>query len=114
MSKINSVMFSFLLLLFASCNNKSFDSEKWKSWKENELTLPTRWDMTDDLMKNYLQKGMRIEDVETLIGRVSMDTIGSRLFGRYDLGPCRSRVDYGSLEVRFTECILTSVIRSCN
>jgi len=102
------------MLLLTSCTDIDFNSEKWKNWEEKESNMHMRWDMVDDLIANHLHKGMNENEVETLIGKGVETNLENERVARYMLGPCRSGIDYGTLEVRFRQSKLTSVEKRCN
>jgi len=103
-----------LILLLTSCSDIDFDSEKWKNWEEKESIMHMRWDMVNDLIAKYLHKGMTVDEVENLIGKGTLNTIQNELIARYNLGPCRRGIDYGTLEIRFNEGKITSFEKRCN
>ncbi|PKP48264.1 MAG: hypothetical protein CVT94_08855 [Bacteroidetes bacterium HGW-Bacteroidetes-11] len=103
-----------LILLFSSCSDIDFDSEKWKNWEEKESNMHMRWDMVDDLIANYLNKGMKLDEVENLIGKVTLDTIQNEIVAHYDLGPCRRGINYGTLTIKYNQSKVISFEKSCN
>ena len=102
------------MLLLSSCTDVGFESEKWKNWEEGEWNMHMRWDMVDDLMSNYLHKGMEVDEVEDLIGKAPFTTIRNEEIARYGLGPCRSGIDYGTLEIKYDQGKLSSFEKRCN
>lgn len=107
-------VFLVLTIISPSCNDIDFNPEQWKDWEENESNMHMRWDMVDDLMANYLHKGMELGEVENFMGNVAYDTIQNELVARYLLGPCRSGISYGTLELTFRQGKLSSFEKRCN
>lgn len=107
-----SPLILLLITLLSACHNTSFDSVKWKKWREIDLTND-RWDMSDDLIDNYLKKGMTIKEVEILLSDslTKHDTGNVDLY--YSLGPCRSGISYGSLRITFRNGKLEKIDRTC-
>jgi hypothetical protein len=95
------LVFPFLLLLFTSCNDIDFNSKKWKNWEEIELTMNIRWYMVDDLINNYGLKEKTKNKIIELLGESSNVVFSSPEQLYYHLGPCRSGIDYGSLNITF-------------
>lgn len=75
-------------------SGKSFNSEKWKSWKETESSMSLRWDMKDDLVDNYNLVGMVKEEVIGLLGEPDYRTTFSV---EYFLGMSGHGIDTGTL-----------------
>lgn len=96
------------------CNNIRFDSIKWKNWVEQESNMHMRWDMVDDLMANHLQRGMKIHEVDALLGKSTTRNYQGQLFYYYHLGPCRWGINHGTLELRFEEGSLIAFEKRCN
>ena len=58
MKAIRLLLFSITLLTILSCSNKEkFETLKWKNWTESESNPNLRWQMHEDLLKNYTLKG---------------------------------------------------------
>ncbi|WP_341901540.1 hypothetical protein [Fluviicola taffensis] len=106
------LIFLLLVSLLSACHNTSFDSVKWKNWKEIDGTND-RWDMSDDLIDNYLKKGITIKEVEILLS----DSLTKQETGNidlyYSLGPCRSGISYGGLTITFRNGKLEKISRTC-
>lgn len=75
-----------------------FDSEKWKTQSETEMTL--RWDMMNSLRKNHNLKGMTKAEIIELLG---IPTQSYNTTFNYDLGPSKRGINYGYLELTFNE-----------
>ena len=75
-----------------------FDSEKWKTESESEMTL--RWDMMNSLRKNHNLKGMSKTEIIELLGEPTQNYNSSF---NYDLGPSKRGISYGYLELTFNE-----------
>ncbi|MEM9000603.1 MAG: hypothetical protein AAGB24_10095 [Bacteroidota bacterium] len=75
-----------------------FDSEKWKTQSETEMSL--RWDMMNSLRENYELKGMTKSEIINLLGEPTQ-TYDSKLY--YDLGPSKRGINYGYLEFTFSQ-----------
>lgn len=114
MTRLNSIVFIIILFLLNSCTDISFDSEEWKNWKENESNMHMRWDMTDDLIQNYNLVGKTHQEIKELLGKPSSGVSNSKDDYLYDLGPCRSGIDYGTLYLEFKNDKVDLVKKSCN
>ncbi len=95
-----------------SCSGKSFDSNKWKNWDGKESFI--RWDMADDLINNQELRGKTQREIETLLGKPNNGQNSSADLFYYDLGPCRSGIDYGSLYIKFKDEKVVQVEKHCN
>ena len=105
----------FLVLILFACHNISFDAQKWQSWNEqNEAERNTRWDMSDDLINNHLKIGMSAKEVSEILEGSSWRIDSKTEVLTYNLGPCRSGIDYGTLYLHFAQGKLTKVERHCN
>ena len=105
----------FLFLIFKACShNINFNSGKWKEWNEQETNWNLRWDMSDDLIDNYLKKGMTEKEVIELLGDEGKELhIISNFDLYYNLGPCRRGIDYGSLTIYFENKKLKTAKTNC-
>lgn len=103
-----------ILFIVSGCHNRSFDSEKWKNWNGlNQEECNLRWDMSDDLIDNYLEKGLSFRTVEKLLcDSIEIDDKNKKML-YFNLGPCRSGISYGGLEIYFENGKLTKVDRTC-
>ena len=99
--------------MLLSCNDIYFDSQSWKSWKESESNMHLRWDMTDDLISNYDLNGKSINEIEELLGEGTQKCNSDNCTIRYDLGPCRRGISYGSLSIRFYDGKAVHINKSC-
>ncbi len=98
-SKISRLFIIVFLIL--SCTkqiDEKFDSTKWKNWEETEATLFMRWDMRNDLIENYKLKGLSREEIIDLLGKPEKE-IKDQF--RFNLGPARKGIDYGTLIFEF-------------
>lgn len=105
----------FLLGMNTSCNDIGFNSEKWKNCKFNSKEGYTmRWDMSEDLIKNYSLIGKDTTEIFKLLGRESLECYNRKCTVRYILGGCRSGIDTGTLELTFEKGKVTNVFKHCN
>lgn len=91
----------FLVFLLFSCESKEeikFDSNKWKNWEETEKSQFLRWDMRNDLIKNHKIKGLSEKELIEILGEPDVKT--KDVF-RYNLGPTRKGIDYGTFILKF-------------
>ena len=65
----------FILTWFSSCQS-SFDQKIWLNNDNIEDTNNPRASMVKDLMDNYLINGMKKEEIISLLGKPSSDTLG--------------------------------------
>jgi len=72
-----------------------------------------RWDMTDDLISNYDLNGKSIEEIEELLGEVLQKCKSNNCTIRYDLGPCRSGISYGTLSISFQDGKVFKLNKNC-
>lgn len=101
-------------LTFVACHDIEFDSKRWKNYSEIDQHEPMRWDMVDDLINNY-----QIEDRDTLavfdmLGRTALIHTVNGDIAYYSLGPCRSGISYGTLEVTFKDNKVVNIHKRCN
>lgn len=94
------IIFIFTACFLLGCSRQSFDSEKWKNWKETESTMFMRWDMTPDLIKQHNLEGMTRSEIIDLLGKPTSET---KISMGYDLGPARNSASYGSLSISLNE-----------
>lgn len=95
------VVVTFLILawfVLSQQHNEKFAADKWKSWRETEFTLSLRWDMVDDLQRNYSLVGMSKSQIFDLLGPPS-SVSGAELF--YYLGLARKGINTGRLTITF-------------
>ncbi|WAC02144.1 hypothetical protein N7U66_04690 [Lacinutrix neustonica] len=96
--KISNLYFIFLIIMFfSSCDDKKekFNQEKWDNYKSGIGVEENRLNMVDDLIKNYIQKGMTYKELTNLIGQpenyanLEKNTIGYELIVDYgwDIDP---------------------------
>lgn len=104
-----------LLVVLSSCYQTKFDAKKWRQWNPTGEQVSLRWDMTDDLIENYLTIGKSKESVLELLGKDNVVMCkGERCMTAYSLGSCRSGINYGTLDLIFYQGKLVSVDRRCN
>lgn len=113
MPKINVFLIIPIFTVITSCNDLSFNSEKWKNWKETESNIHMRWDMVDDLIDNYHLIGKTHHEIEELLGKPENRVSSSKDNYYYNLGPCRSGIDYGSLYIEFKNSKVDNVGKNC-
>lgn len=106
--------YSLLLLTLAGCTDVAFDSETWQDWEENETNMFERWDMVDDLIDNYELEGKSIRQINQLLGVSKADCPNKNCVIYYNLGPCRSGIDYGSLSLTFKNDEVIDLKKYCN
>jgi hypothetical protein len=105
----------FLVGLMTSCNNVDFDSNKWKNCKFNSKDgYSLRWDMSEDLMKNYDLIGKDTTEIFNLLGTEKLDCYNVKCIARYVLGGCRRGIDTGTLELTFENGKVKNVFKHCN
>ena len=88
------ILYIIIACFLSGCSRQSFDSEKWKNWKDTESTLFVRRDMVEDLTKQYKLVGMSRSEINDLLGKPN--AVNNRSIG-YDLGPTGQGTDYGWL-----------------
>ena len=96
---IAAVTFLFFVWFVSSqLRGEKFEADKWKSWKETEFSLLQRWDMVDDLQRNYSLLGMSESQVLDLLGppNIIIDSVYS-----YYLGMARKGINTGHLRITF-------------
>ena len=94
------IVFIIIASFLLGCSRQSFDSEKWKNWKETESTMFMRRDMVHDLSKQYNLVGMKRSEIIDLLGQPTSEN--KRSIG-YDLGPTGNRINYGWLSLSLNE-----------
>ena len=65
--KFVQLLFSILILLLVSCNNKRFDSIKWST--KYDMTYPYRNSILKDLTSNHKLVGLKYNQLINLLGR---------------------------------------------
>lgn len=71
-----------------------FDSEKWKTWKENEVEMSLRWNMIADLEDNHDLEGMTDKEIVDLLGEPDSKV---KAEWTYYLGMAGHGIDTGTL-----------------
>lgn len=103
------------LFLLTACHNVDFDSEKWKNCTFNSAEgYSLRWDMSEDLIKNYNLIGKDTTEVFELLGPEKSDCFNKKCTVRYTLGGCRKGIDTGTLELTFENGKVTKLLKRCN
>lgn len=69
MKRFQILLYFFVILTFASCNQK-FDKTAWNIRKD--FDYPNRALMVDDLLKNYKLKGITINQLFDLLGKTEI------------------------------------------
>lgn len=103
-----------LLVIFASCSDPDFNSGKWKKWNEEESDIHLRWDMVNDLINSYELEGKTIFEIEKLLGEFKDECPNGNCTIQYNLGPCRTGIDYGSLIIQFKLGRVTRIEKECS
>jgi hypothetical protein len=75
-------------------HRKPFNSNSWKNWKETELTMCLRWDMTHNLTKKYKLIGLSTDELIGLLGKPNEQITHEFI---YMLGMTRHGIDEGYL-----------------
>jgi hypothetical protein len=83
------IIISILTSLFSGCQSKEmkFDKNKWN--EKDDVVYAFRENMVNDLMKNYLKKGMTYKEVMELLGKTEYNqndlpnTIGYEIMVNY-------------------------------
>lgn len=92
------ILIVFLILSCTKQIDENFDSRKWKNWEETEATLFLRWDMRNDLIENHKLKGLSHKEIIDLLGEPEKEFKNQF---RYNLGPARKGINYGTLILEF-------------
>jgi hypothetical protein len=109
------IILVLLTEVICSCNTIDFDSKRWKNWSENnESEWNMRWDMSEDLINNVELKGKDTLEIFHLLGKESLNCFNNKCAISYSLGPCRRGIDYGTLELTFTNGKVSNIYRHCN
>jgi len=87
-------------------NRIEFDSEKWKNWQETENEPSLRWNMISDLRSDYDLIGMKISEVEKLLGKADNE---NRKFISYYLGMSGHGIDTGTLFLKIENDIVIEI-----
>jgi len=86
------------LFLKGRITNKSFDSEKWKNWKETEETMSLRWEMMNSLRNNFQLIGKSKSEIIDLLGTPESE---KQLEFSYYLGYSKHGINTGHLTINF-------------
>ncbi|MBA6316902.1 hypothetical protein [Cellulophaga baltica] len=113
MKNIAIVFIILLVFSLTSCTDKTFDSEKWKNWTEKTSDFAMRWDMSNDLIENYNLVGMSKKSVIQLLGKPMKDCDSKNCDLIYELGPCRSGVNCGSLYLTIKDNSIVKIFKHC-
>ncbi|MFT3902478.1 MAG: hypothetical protein QM727_04865 [Niabella sp.] len=97
-----TILLAILLVFFlrGRFSHETFDSEKWKNWKETEAEWSLRWDMMNSLRNTHYLKGKTAEEITNLLGEPETKT--NKEF-RYYLGFAKRGIDTGTLIILFDE-----------
>ncbi|MGJ0483877.1 MAG: hypothetical protein ACR65R_05000 [Methylomicrobium sp.] len=83
-------------------DNRDFDGEVWLKYQRNMNPDNPRGEMYEDLMENYLHKGMSKSKVIGLLGQPDFQDTGMLM--SYNLGMWSGmRIDYDSLDLHFSK-----------
>ena len=107
------IILSIFFLILTSCTNKNFNSTEWKAWSEKKGKFALRWDMCDDLIEKHLFIGMTKEKVVGLLGAPMSDCEKPNGDIIYELGPCRSGINYGSLYLTLEGYKVVKIYKHC-
>lgn len=112
--KIHLKIAFVFVLLFTSCHDVDFNSEKWKNCKfYGAEGYSLRWDMSEDLIKNYNLIGQDTTEIFDLLGTEKLDCYDKKCT-RYVLGGCRTGINTGTLELTFENGRVTKLFKHCN
>jgi len=100
-------------LVLTTCTDKKFDSFEWKAWSEKTGEFALRWDKCDDLIDKHLLIGMTKEKVVRLLGMPMSDCDKPNCDIIYELGPCRSGINYGSLYLTLEDNKIIKIYKHC-
>ena len=78
-------------------NRTEFDSQAWIAWEETESTLQLRWNMVNDLTKNYELNGKSVFEIKTMLGEPSFESNDEIYYG---LGMTGFGINTGSLVLK--------------
>ncbi|MGB0869637.1 MAG: hypothetical protein ACPGSD_08560 [Flavobacteriales bacterium] len=113
MNNIKIIFLTSLILVLTTCTDKKFDSFEWKAWSEKTGEFALRWDMCDDLIDKHLLIGMTKEKVVRLLGMPMSDCDKPNCDIIYELGPCRSGINYGSLYLTLKDNKIIKIYKHC-
>ena len=94
------IIFIITVCFLVGCSRQSFDSVKWKEWKETESTMFMRRDMVSDLTKQHNLVGKKRAEIIDLLGKPTSE---NKVSMSYDLGPTGHGINYGSLALSIDE-----------
>jgi len=82
-------LLAFILLSFFSCKQqKKFNQIQWKT--RDDIVNNHREQMIQDIQTNYLKKGMKLSEVEKLLGEIDLSDEADSIQLQYEIF-----VDYG-------------------
>jgi hypothetical protein len=113
MRTISFIAISILIIFSTSCTNIDFDSERWKSVNNSEADWSVRWDMSEDLIRNYGLVGKTKIEINELLGDSGNKCETDNCLISYDLGPCHRGINYGTLSITIEDGYVTNVKRTC-
>ena len=92
----------YFVILDDPFDNRDFDSEIWLKYHEDMEPDNPRGEMYEDLVENYLIKGMSKAEVFGLLGQPDFQNTEDMM--SYNLGMWSGmRIDYDSLDLKFTD-----------
>jgi hypothetical protein len=109
-----NIILILLPFLVNSCNDIDFDSKKWRNWNYNENDWSMRWDMSEDLINNYKLEGKDTNEIFNLLGKTELDCFKNECYARYPLGPCRTGINEGTLELTIKNGKVSEISKRCN
>ena len=74
------IYFSWVLIFALKPNindyleREKFDSQLWIEWTYSENGFKLRWNMTNDLTKNYILVGKEVKEIKKILGQPSTES----------------------------------------
>ena len=74
------IYFSWVLIFALKPNindyleREKFDSQLWIEWTDSENGFKLRWNMTNDLTKNYILVGKEVKEIKKILGQPSTES----------------------------------------
>ena len=102
--QLNLILIILTGILIGCSSGTEFNSQKWKNWQESEVDLTLRWDMSEDLVKDYDLIGMSTDQIIDLLGEP--ESKNEKEF-RYYLGSSRQGINTGSLILKVDKDTVT-------
>lgn len=113
MTTISLITVTILVLFSSSCTDIDFDSESWKSVENSESDWLVRWDMSDDLILSHGLVGKSKTEIIEMLGEATEKCETNNCDMRFDLGPCRRGISYGTLLITIENGYATNVEKHC-